>query len=439
MKTTMAVVLGASLLWGCADKKEPLVPPPYQHLEGRQAAKVARAEFDEALRALAAHDEANDWTKERCETTANKFLVAAELFERVEKNRTQHLSARYDAALAYQRCGLDGDAEKLLTALVKDAPDFHRASAQLAMYRYAKSQNLDTAIGDLEESISAGKFQNVDALVNLAMLQMRRRSAAVDEQGHDDMARARLNLQRALAVDDGFMPALNQLAIFYLEQAGAGSAELQVASSAAKVSDDGHATLELAGLICTQAIRKNPDYAPIHNTAGLIATRLGDLSAAAKSFATARTLDPGFFEAHMNYAAVNLQFRGFKRAQEAYEKALKLRPKSYDAMLGLSLALRGQAGDAEEDAILARAEQLIHSAKALDERRPEAYFNQAILMQEFRSRGLPPTRARKVLLDAKSLFGAFLERAKNKPELADARSRAKERMRDIDEMIAFMP
>lgn len=439
MNRMMAVVLGASILVACADKKEAVVPPQYQDLEGKQATKVAGEEFDKALGVLAGHDKANDWTPARCKATAHDFLVAAELFQRVDDNRTQALSARYDAALAYQRCGLKDDAKAILTALAKDAPDFHRASAQLAMYRFEESQNLDSVIGDLEESISAGKFQNVDALVNLAMFQMRRRSTAVDEQGHDDMARARLNLQRALAVDDGFMPALNQLAIFYLEQAGASSADLRVASTAAKISDDGHATLELAALICTQAIRKNSRYAPIHNTAGLIATRLGDLSAAAKSFATARTHDPRFFEAHMNYAAVNLQFRGFKRAQEAYEKALKLEPKSYDAMLGLSLALRGQAGDARESALLARADKLIQSAKAVDANRPEAYFNEAILMQEFRSRGLPPAQAKKVLLDAKGLFGAFLDRAKNNRELSDARTRAQERMRDIDEMIAFMP
>jgi tetratricopeptide (TPR) repeat protein len=149
-------------------------------------------------------------------------------------------------------------------------------------------------------------------------------------------------------------------------------------------------------------------------------------------------LDPGFFEAHMNYAAVNLQFRGFKNAQGAYERALKIRAKSYDALLGLSLALRGQAGQATADVALAKAEKLLQRAKKLDDQRPEAWFNEAILLQEFRSRGLPPTKTRLVLNKAKKHFSEFLARAKNRPAFADARTRAQERMRDIDEMLKFM-
>ena len=34
--------------------------------------------------------------------------------------------------------------------------------------------------------------------------------------------------------------------------------------------------LELAALVCSQAIRKNPNYAAIHNTAGLIQVELAE-------------------------------------------------------------------------------------------------------------------------------------------------------------------
>lgn len=436
----LALVLTAGLfLARCTPKQEPLVPPDYADLEGKPAERAAKSEFGQALTALSRHDRQNDWTDASCKKTARQFLLAAELMKRVEKKRTEHLSARYNAALSYQRCSMSADAKKVLTSLLDDEPGFHRAAAQLAMYRFQESGDVDVAIGELSQIVTDSKFKNVDALVDLASLLMRRGSDAVDENGHDDWARARLNLQRALAVDDGNMSALNQLAILYLRQAGGQDAALQIAGTSTKAADKSHATLELAALICSQAMRKDPNYAPIHNTAGLVHARLGDLSAAAKSFARARQLNSGFFEAHMNYAAVNLQFRGFKNAQKAYEKALEIQPKSYDALLGLSLALRGQIGDAQEGMrMLNRAEKLLAKAKVVNGERPEAWFNEAILLQEFRAPGLPQDKMRKVLLSAKAQFGEFLRRA-DKHAFADARVRAQERIRDIDEMLKFMP
>ena len=72
---------------------------------------------------------------------------------------------------------------------------------------------------------------------------------------------------------------------------------------------------ELTALVCSQAVRKNPKYAAIHNTAGMIQVELGNLNSAVSEFNNARTLDPTFYEAQMNYAAVNLQFRGFAQAE----------------------------------------------------------------------------------------------------------------------------
>ena len=42
-----------------------------------------------------------------------------------------------------------------------------------------------------------------------------------DQDGKNDLERAQRNLQRALAIDDSYMPAFNQLAVYYLEQAKA--------------------------------------------------------------------------------------------------------------------------------------------------------------------------------------------------------------------------
>ena len=116
------------------------------------------------------------------------------------------------------------------------------------------------------------------------------------------------------------MPAFNQLAIYYLEQAKAKAgrksgrkAGLVVSGAAGKNVDQ--QMLDLAALVTAQGITKNPKYASIYNTAGLIQVEQRNYNGAVKSFKKARELDPKFFEADMNYAAVNLSFRGFKEAE----------------------------------------------------------------------------------------------------------------------------
>src|SRR5262249_11110365 len=146
---------------------------------------------------------------------------------------------------------------------------------------------------------------------------------------------------------DSFLPAYDQLAIYHLEAARRSAPEraalLDSAIGAAQPAFKGDTqALELAALVCSQAIRRNAGWAPIHNTAGLIQAELGNMSAAVQEFNTARKLDARLFEAQMNAAAVNLSFRGFVEAEKAYRKAVELRPDDYEAHLGLGLALRGQ-------------------------------------------------------------------------------------------------
>src|SRR5262249_52778111 len=162
-------------------------------------------------------------------------------------------------------------------------------------------------------------------------------NAVADDDGADDLERAKKNLHRALAIDDGSMKALNQLALLHLDRARRAAGKKAVTQA-----------LELAALICSQAMKKNPRWAPIHNTAGLLEADLADPTRAAAAFDEARRLDPRFVEAHMNLAALNLHVRGFARAEEAYRAVLALRPNDYDARLGLALAIRGQIDGASQ-------------------------------------------------------------------------------------------
>lgn len=409
----------------------------------RAVSKQAKADFDRALQSFLDHDRKQDWNEGICSSVAGMFEGASEQ----QKSATGRglAEAAYNAGLAYQRCGKDAEAQAQFEAAAGIDSRFHRAQAQLALYKYQQSGDLDGTISRLDELIREAKFQNAEALVSLAALQMERGNDQADGDGKDDFERAQRNLQRALAVDDSYMPAFNQLAVYYLEaarkKAGAGAKSRRGARgmevSGASRTDVNEQQLDLAALVASQAQRKNPSYAPIHNTTGLIQSELKNFNGAVKSFGRARQLDPKFFEAHMNYAAVNLSFRGFQEAEKAYREALKLRPKEYEAYLGLALAVRGQINDSNFDTNVNEAQKVLDQAKKLDVMRPEAVYNEAILTHEFRAKRAG-NKAVPVLQKAASQYQDFVTKAGDDPVMAAAVKRSKERIEDIQATIKFL-
>ena len=436
----MLLGLGIGSACGCGGATPPAEAPDGSGPPSPTTASRAKAReaFGEGLAALRAHDLANDWSDRACADTAAAFLVAAG-----GQGAKGALEARYDAGVAYQRCRNDAEAKRIFAALLAAEPKFHRARVQLALYQLKQGgeRALEGALSEMQRAVRDAEFKDSEALVQLAILQMRRHSARADEDGADDLERARKNLQRALAVDDGFMPAYNQLAIYYLERARelAGHGRGPVAAASSQQRGD-TAALELADLVVSQAIRRSAGYGPVYNTSGLVRAELGDLSGAAQAFAKARELDPRFFEAHMNYAAVNLQFRGFRQAEAGYRAALGLRPNEYEAHLGLALAIRAQIDDANLAARLGEALAELAAAERLDPTRPETFYNRAILVQEFKARKVAAQGEQaqnEVLREARGIFAEFLHKAEGRKELADAIRRAKERQKDIDDILVF--
>jgi len=426
--------------------KEPKVPGKPTTSTGETVSDTAQAKFNAAVETMVAHDKAADWNDAACTEVAKKFEEAAS-----EQKSKKFPEATYNAGLAYQRCGNDKEARARFTKAIADDPKFHFAKVQIALYDYKGSSNEDAAISTLQQAVLDAQFQNVPALVNLAMFQMQRDSEAGGQGCANDMDCAKKNLQRALAIDDAYMPAFNQLALFYFQQAkkraGAikssqkGSKGRQIATNAAIGKRADVQQLELAALVCSQAIRKNAAYAPIHNTAGLIQNELGQVNSAVSEFSTAAKLDPKFFEAQMNFAAVNLSFRGFEQAAGAYKKALEMRPNDYDAHLGLALALRGpiQATDANYEQEVAAVQAELDACKKLDANRPDAFYNEGILVQEFKAKaGAGKDATKAALRSAKGIFQTFVDKASGKAEYEGAVKRSKERMQDIDDTIQFL-
>jgi tetratricopeptide (TPR) repeat protein len=447
LMTVSAVVLAV----GCGgsattEPKVPANPSDKKSGAGVVVSKEAEAKYDAALDGFISFDKEQKWTAAGCDEVAGKFLSAAK--EQEGATNRAFPEAIYNAGLAYQRCGDDDKARSQFQSAADADKGFHRARAQLALYDYKKSGNLDGAIQALDQVIRDAKFQNVEALVALAALQMERGNDQPNPDGKNDLERAKLNLQRALAIDDSYMPAFNQLAIYYLEAAKASASKetgsrrgrrrgLMVAS--AKKVDVNAQQLDLAALVASQAIQKNPFYAPIHNTAGLIQVELKNFNTAVKSFAKARALDPTFFEAHMNYAAVNLSFRGFKEAETSYREALKLNPKEYEAQLGLALAIRGQImPGGEMDKLIADAQSHLDEAKKLEPSRAETFYNEAILTQEYRTKTASEDDAIKNYLLAASQLDDFVKKAGSDAMFADAVKRSKERAQDARDTAEFI-
>lgn len=417
--------------------KDPVTGKPLTDSKGNAISVDAANKFKTGLETMAKHDKAGDWNESTCDETAKLFLDAAD-----EQGDKTFSEAIYNAGLAYQRCKKTAEAKKLFQQVLDKNGKFHQARVQIALYSFAESgeKNVDEAITQMRQAaITDAQFKNVEALVNLAMLYMKRGNNVADNDGANDYQRAKKYIQSALAVDDGFMPAFNQLALYYLnsaKQKAGRDTKKKTATNAGKEKKIDTQALELAALVCSQAIRKNARYAPIHNTAGMINVELGNLNGAVGSFNTARTLDPDFYEAQMNYAAVNLQFRGFEQAEQAYRAAVKMKPNDYDAHLGLALALRGQINDANFDKMVADASAELDAAKKIAPDRPETYYNEAILTQEYKAKS-GGKEAEGALNAAKALFGQFIQKAGSATEFADAVKRAKERVTEIDQIIEF--
>lgn len=446
MKKSMMVAV-ALLAWvaGCgSDPGGPAGPgakdatgQAIKDSQGQAVTIEAANKFNTGLEALAQHDKAGDWSEATCASTAQIFVNAAK-----EQGDRTFGEALYNAGLSYQRCKKDAEAKQYFKQVLDKDAKFHRARVQLALYAFAESgeKNVDQAINEMRRAaVVDAQFKNVEALVNLGMLYIKRNNQSADNDGANDLARAKKYIQSALAVDDGFMPAFNQLAILYLEaakQKAGRDSKQRVAMGASKQKKVDTQALELAALVCSQAIRKNPKYAPVHNTAGMIQVELANLNSAVQEFNNARQLDPAFYEAQMNFAAVNLQFRGFKQAEEAYRAALKMRPNDYDAHLGLALALRGLIDDSNFDKMVKDAAAELDAAKKASPERAETYYNEAILTQEYKSKSGGKT-AEGELLNAKNLFGQFIQKAGSTAEFADAVKRSKDRMTEIDQIIEF--
>lgn len=479
---------------------------------GAPVTKEAADAFTAATLEFKQNEEQRSWDDAKCNAVSAKFLAAG------QAQGGKFPAAHYNAGITLLRCSREADAEKEFQialdekaalaaastdAKVKADPIFHQVWVQKAMIRYRKG---DVAgINEAIEIIRSKGFDpealsNVEAFMSLGLLYRERWNKDVknadtrkkDDFGlEDDLARAQFWLQNALSINDSFMPAYNQLALFYLDKARAVAAkkranapkvaakkeQTEAEKQEAKAKADLQ-TLELGLLVSEEASRRDPGYAGIWNTQGLILLEMGRTGSATKSFQNATQKDPKFFEAWMNYAAINLQFRGYGEAAKGYESAAALRPKDYDAKLGLAVSLRGQLdqyltakqemerkvsectdpdkaptppcqkANAEfpprikdfEGKFLdfyKRAGAAYDAARDADPTRIEAYFNKALLVEKYKAKAETTVTTAVAYREAERLYNEIVTKFSGQEKHAKLVANVKERAEEARKSAEF--
>jgi len=293
-------------------------------------------------------------------------------------------------------------------------PQVDSVAVRLTVPERRRRQKLDARIDELARVAQASGFADLAVLTDLSGRQIERGSLG-GEMANRDLADANSNLARVLAIDEHSAAALNDLALLHLTEA----------------RQKGRPELELAMGVCIRAMREHPLFAPLRNTAGLVAFELRDALGAALHFEAAVRLDAGFSAAQNNLGASLLFGRKFEAAERAYDRALDLRGDDYEAHLGRALARRGQISPANFRAQVASVESDLERCKALDPERPEAYYSDAILTERFKALDAPTDKANLVLERARSLFDTFIAKAGERPEYAKEIHLAKMRVRDL--------
>jgi tetratricopeptide (TPR) repeat protein len=410
----LAMVLAGGCRRGTGEGTTPEVTP-----SGAPVSAETRGDFENAVKTL------NQASQGGLEEGECRGLVRS--FEKISGQVEHGLpEALFNAGRVWERCGERDKARSMFEESNKaakrhtkgKAAGFAQALVHLGVYAYEKGDKAGAK--RLFDQARAADRRSTEAYTNLGLL----------DREAENWSAAQLNLRRALAVNSDYITAFTQMALLYLE-----------------IAERNRQMLDITVLVCQQAVSRGQeikaaplDVAPIHNVWGLALLRKGDVVRAVEQFDAARQLSPNFFEAHMNFGAVNLSFRGYEAAEGAFRKAVALQPENYEAHLSLGAALRGMEryGDARAS---------FEKARQIDGKAPGAYYNLAVLMQDYElttAGGMPEQI--KVLSKAKGIFREFVDKCRGRREACvrkrvgeedqDMTKVAQKRMKAIDQTIS---
>ena len=297
-------------------------------LRVQAVSKEAEANWKEALAAFEAAEKAG-WNAGQAASRSSETFDARQQGAGREVRRS-HLHVGPRARPLRQ----DRRRAQALQPGARDRPEAVRRTRRRRASTHFKKGSDDQAFATFERAVR-DDARCTEGYVNLAMMQMARSGARARRRSTTCVA-------RSLSMRSTCRRSTRWRCLFL------GRAK------------DNTKMLDLAAVVCRQAQLINANYAPIYNTWGLINVQQGErLRRAPHVREGACSSIPTIFEAHMNFGQITLSFRGYEDATKAFQKAVELKPKSYDAHVGLGAALRG-LGDAEG------AKEQYEEAKGLD-------------------------------------------------------------------------
>jgi tetratricopeptide (TPR) repeat protein len=345
--------------------------------------------------------EKTGWNGSRCEEAAEKFVAAG---------KGKRADAFFNAGVAYQKCGKLADAERhYKQALALDA---NYAPAMGALGELAfRAGRRDEAVRLWKQAIDKdARLEVTAARVNLAALayeQIRATSVAATRAQLEKEAIG--HLQRTLAIDNDNIVAYTLMALIYMEG-----------------SERNRNRLDVAELLITEGKKRNDRYAPLWNASGILKMKRGNVAKALEDFRQAVQLDPRLAEARMNVGQIVLSSRNYDEAETQFREVLAMERQSYEALIGLGVALRGQATVAraagksgEFDAKIKEAEDTYNKAIAVDRNRPDAYYNLGLLYKDYRTNSEDQSKNIAQYRRAKQYFQDYLARVDKSDEKRD--------------------
>src|SRR5262249_31691767 len=134
--------------------------------------------------------------------------------------------------------------------------------------------------------------------------------------------------------------------------------------------------------------------------------------------------------------------RNYDEAETQFREVLKLRSKDYGALVGLGVALRGQAtvlrSAGQMDKFgkkIDEAESTYQAAIDVDRNRPDAYYNLGLLYKDYRTNDPDQSKNIAQYRKAKQFFQEYLTRAdKGDPKREDAGGH----MQDCDKYVEIL-
>lgn len=336
-----------------------------------------------------------------CKKFANDFIKAG------EKEKGREADGLFNAGAVYDACGLEKDAEPLYRKALEKNPKQQPSMNNLGAM-FMRQGNAQKALEMYDSAIRADPKSPgaIQAYNNKGGLLFERAKQSNSKAAYDE---AIGQVRRALAIDAQSMAAYQVLAQIYFHTAEADRSKLK-----------------LAQLVCDEAKKINPDYAPIYNTLGLIKLRSKDVTGALTEFRKAASLDPGLSEAQLNIAAISLSARSYKQAEEAFQAVLKKLPNHFDATVGMGVALRGQKKADEAEQWYNKATQLPADPKdpSIEAKKCGVLYNLGLLYQDYKAGSAEDMNK------SKELYNKYIGCERRDQEHINE---AKRRIKDIDD------